>query len=103
VSVIDDPAAAVAAGLCLTARSLGERTARHPRRCDWCGYPVPELERMVRGFVEWARPDPRTGAYADFEARRFQALPRDEQLALVAAAQGLEELPPPAEELPSWL
>jgi hypothetical protein len=56
MAVIDDPAVAIAAGLCLTARSIDERgvTSQHDRPCQWCDYPLPELARLVDGYNQWA-------------------------------------------------
>lgn len=98
MAVIDDPAAAVAAGLCLTARAVDRdaRTTRHPRRCGWCDYPTHELQRMVDGWNEWAAPNERRGTYGRHEARAFQGLSRTEQLRQVLAAQAFDPEPMPA-------
>ena len=111
---IDDPAAAVAAGLCLVARSVDPRhpvNARHPRRCTWCDYPVDELRSMVDGFNDLVAHNERRGTYATHEARVFSELPRARQAELVTAAQAFDEpLPKPvappadaAEEVVPWL
>lgn len=119
MSVIDEPAAAVAASLCLTARVIADHavTTRHPSRCGWCDYPVTELAAMVDGFNAWAGFDERNGTYQRHDARIFAELPRERQRALVIEAQAFEvEEPPPPEpmdapaappadaaEVPSWL
>lgn len=88
-----DPAAAVAAGICLVAQVLGAQTPRHPRRCGWCEYPPDELSRMLTAFAGWAGREERTGTYGRHEARVFAELPRSRQLELVTAAQAFDELP----------
>ncbi len=96
MSVIDEPAVAVAVALCLTARAIADaRTARHPRRCGWCDYPTTELTRMVAGWNAWAGFDERHGTYERHEARVFQAMPRDQQIAAITAAQSFEPDAPP--------
>ncbi len=111
---LDDPAAAVAASLCLLSRGHAlRRTSRHPGPCAWCDYPAAELSRIVAEFVEWASFGERHGTSGRHATRAFAALPRDEQAAQVAAAQGLgapEPMAPPeppgadAEEEPvPWL
>ena len=102
--VIDEPASAVAASLCLSARDRkGRTTARHPGRCGWCDWPEDELARMVEGFNAWAGFDERRGTYARHDARVFAELPRDRQAELVAAAQAIEEPSEPAREDAPWL
>lgn len=99
MAVIDEPASAVAASLCLAARDRKDRTTtRHPGRCGWCPYPADELTRMVEGFNAWAGWNERRGTYERHDARVFAELPRDRQAALVAAAQAIEE---PADEVPA--
>ena len=61
MTVIDEPAAAIAAGRCLTARSLARKpgdvwTPSHPRTCGWCDYPLDVLGRLIEGFNAWAQP-----------------------------------------------
>lgn len=106
MSVLFEPAAAIAAAICIAARTL-EVTTRHPRRCAWCDWPLDELERMVDGFNAWAGYDERRGTYRQFDASAFQGLPRTEQQRLVAEAQALQPDPPlptdAVEEGPSWL
>jgi hypothetical protein len=93
MSVIDEPAAAIAAGYCVAARSLTTdgRTTRHPRPCTWCDYPLSVLAPMVEGFNAWAQPkDQGQGhVYGRHDVRVFSELPRDEQERLVLEAQGL--------------
>ncbi len=102
MAALDDPAAAVAASLCLASRTRDDRrTARHPGRCGWCDYPAGELRRMVEGFNAWAGLDQRRGAYARLEARWFSEMPRAEQQRRVLEAQGLESAGD-QEDLP-WL
>ena len=102
MTVIDEPAAAVAAGLCLTARVIADHsvTTRHPSRCGWCAYPTVELAVMISGFNAWAGFDERRGTYQRHDARIFGELPRDRQRALVVEAQAFEaDDPPPPEPL----
>lgn len=111
MNVIDDPAAAIAASRCLTARSLAGRqgpvTVQHPRPCAWCDYPLDGLSRMVQGFLEWSGFSERTRTYSRHDARLFDELTRRDPAAAeaeIVAAQGLEALepepPPPAHESP---
>lgn len=89
-----EPASAVAAGICLTARTIAAGiTARHPRACGWCDYEPTELRSMLDGFVASAGRNERTGAYRHHEAAVFQGLPSREQAALVLAAQSFPEPP----------
>jgi hypothetical protein len=90
-TVIDEPASAVAAALCLSARDRDGVTRRHPRRCGWCDYPAGVLRSMVEGFNAWAGYDDRRGTYDRHDARVFQGLPRARQAELVRDAQGFEE------------
>ena len=96
MTVIFEPAVAIAVSRCLTARSIDEggRTAVHPRECGWCSYPLPELVSMVEGFNAWAGHDMRSNSYAKHEARVFDDLPRDEQQRLILEAQDFPELRP---------
>lgn len=95
MTVIFEPAAAIAAGLCLTARTIADgRTARHDRPCGWCAYPLEELRRMVAGFEAWAERD-RRDIPRRFEVVAFQSLPGRQQQALVLAAQ---DFPPASAE-----
>lgn len=90
--VIDEPAAAVAAALCLAARDRSRQvTTRHPRACSWCDYPADALRSMVEGFNAWAGFNEDKGTYARHDARVFAELPRARQAELVHAAQGFEE------------
>lgn len=97
-----EPAAAVAVGLCLTARlrvDVGRRpvTARHPvQGCGWCDWTLAELWALLESF------DPDGPA-----ARTFTGLRREHQAAMVRAAQAIPEPPvggqsasPPPE--PGW-
>ena len=96
MSRIDDPASAVAASLCVIARSVLVTvpvTNRHPSACGWCDYPAPVLSGMVADFNYRAGYDQKHGTYARHDVRVFAALPRAEQVALVAEAQALEERP----------
>ncbi len=106
-----DPPSAVAASLCLLARSLSDRavTSRHPRPCGWCDYPVAELRAMVDDLNEMTF-DPKSGRYLTHDARAFSELPRARQATLVAEAQSFEPEPmtaptpaPADEETPSWM
>ena len=96
--LVDEPASAVAAAVCLLARDRDGRIPRHPRRCSWCDYPAPELARMVDEFNAWAERNERTGRYARHSAWSFNELPRATQAELVREAQGFEEEPMPAAE-----
>lgn len=102
VSVIDEPAAAIAAGRCVTARSLdtgrGAITAQHPRRCAWCDYPLADLSRMVEGWNHWAdgKDHGRSTVYARHDAQLFAERSRRDPVEaerLIVDAQGLEPLP----------
>jgi hypothetical protein len=97
-----DPPSAIAAGICLTARALDpERrlAGRHLRECGWCFYPTEALAELVAAFNAWAGFHERSRTYARHEARIFAELPRDQQAALVLAAQGFEPEAEPAEDL----
>jgi hypothetical protein len=99
MTVIDEPAAAVAAGRCVTARSLAvpgrDRTmANHPGPCAWCDYPLADLARMVDGFNAWAGWDERRRTYDRHDARVFQDLPRAEQERRIVEAQGFDLVAP---------
>lgn len=103
MTVIFEPAAAIAASRCLTAHSIDPvhaRTSAHPRRCGWCDTPVEGLRQMVEGFNDWAGFDLRRNSYARHEVRVFVDLPRAEQERQIVTAQELE--PEPAKE-PPWL
>ena len=107
---IDDPASAVAASLCLAARSVDDRgrTRRHPGECSWCAWPVPQLAEMIAGFNREAGYNPRRGTHERLDARVFAEQRRADQVAQVTEAQGLEPMEQPAaapldEELPAWL
>lgn len=92
MTVIFDPPAAIAAGICLTARTIADgRTARHPRPCGWCDWALDALRSMVAGFEAWADRDPKTGIPRRFEAVVFQSLPPREQAALVTGAQSFPD------------
>lgn len=93
MAVIDEPAAAVAASLCLIARDRDGVTTRHPRRCGWCDYPEADLRAMVDGFIAWADPDEKRRTYGRHAARVFAELSATQQAALVAEAQGFEPEP----------
>ena len=92
-----DPAAAVAVGICLTARLITEPgrlpvTTRHPAvGCGWCDWPLGELTALLAGFD----PD-------GHDARVFAGLRRDHQAAMVQAAQAIPDPPPAAADEPSW-
>src|SRR5450830_516562 len=100
MSRIDDPASAVAASLCLLARTTDDRgrTRRHPAECGWCIWPVPVLAEMVEAFNTAAGYDARRGTYAHgrHDVRTFGAASRADQVAQVTEAQSLEPMAPPA-------
>ena len=111
-TLLDEPAAAVAASLCLLARDRrGGTTPRHPRRCAWCDWPPAQLAEMVDGFNDLAGFSERKGTYRRHAARVFAGLPPARQAELVRAAQELEPEPmaqragpaPDEEEAPPWL
>ncbi len=127
MAVIDEPAAAIAAARCLTARSLsrrpgGEWTESHARRCDWCDFPLDVLAALIDGFNDWAGFKPRTNTYARFDAQTWAEMARrhpEQAEAEIVAAQGFQpvtvadeapahepEVPPAAppvdEELAAW-
>jgi hypothetical protein len=115
-AVLFDPASAIAAGICLTARSVAPRTVdRHPRPCGWCDYSPDELRQMIDGFNAWAGFSERSGTYERHDARVFAELPRAEQARLVLEAQAfpperaMERSPEPpadateADMTPSWM
>jgi hypothetical protein len=102
--VIDDPAAAVAAARCVTARSVTRTdrapvTSQHPRTCAWCDYPLDVLAPMVAGFLAWAEPkDQGMGTvYGRHDVRVFFELPRAEQERQITEAQGLVDVTPRGE------
>lgn len=113
MAVIDEPAAAIAAGRCLTARSLSKRPGgeferdNHPRRCDWCDFPLDVLAALIDGFNDWAWFKPRTNTYARYDAQTWAEMARrhpEQAEAEIVAAQGLEPVTernePPAHESP---
>lgn len=108
MTVIFEPAAAIAAAICIAARTL-DSVARHPRPCGWCDWPLEELRRMVDGFNTWAGYDERRGTYRQFDAQVFQGLPHSEQERRIVEAQALKPMepiaPPPADAdpLPAFL
>ena len=127
MTVIDEPAAAIAAGRCLTARSLARKpgdvwTVSHPRTCGWCDYPPDVLRRLIEGFNAWAGWAERSRSYERHDARVWaESARRDPDAAerQIVAAQGFQptepvdgpvahdpEAPPPAppvdEELAAW-
>jgi hypothetical protein len=116
VTVIFEPAAAIAAGICLTARTIADnaRTDRHPRPCGWCDWDLSALRQMVNGFEVWTDRDAR-GVPRRFEVVQFQSLPQREQAELVLEAQAFPPLEQPTtaaiavpahdvdEEGPAWL
>jgi hypothetical protein len=107
VTVIFEPASAVAAGICLTARLIADgRTDRHPRPCGWCDWPTDDLSRMLAGFEAWAERDEK-GVPRRLEVVQFQSLPGREQAELVLAAQSFPEPEPVAvpapDDGPEWL
>lgn len=111
MSVIDEPAVAVAASRCLTARTVARRagdewTPSHPRTCAWCDYPTAALARLVDGFNAWAGAKDVEGrrVYARYDVQRFAEEARrhpDLAEAQIVEAQGLvaeispRPLPPP--------
>ena len=98
----EDPASAIAMGRCLTARVLdpaGRSTPKHPGRYGWCDYPTQELGAGIAAFTAWAEFDDRRSTSGRHATRVFAELPRDEQEALIAAAQAFEE-PAPLDDLP---
>lgn len=120
----EDPAVAGAMGRCLTARSIDpdhRLTNAHPRACGWCDYPTEELRAGLAEFVAWAGfDDPHSARTSRHATRAFADLHREEQDALITAAQVLvaekpakaepqpqaPTLEPPVaadEEVPSWL
>lgn len=119
MTVIDDPAVAVAVGHCLGARSVATETRpavteRHPRPCGWCDYPLEDLRRMLEGWNQWAEYNARSNTFGHHELRIWTELPRAEQEARVLAAQAFPELAPVAspepapahgvdEEGPAWM
>jgi hypothetical protein len=96
VTALFDPAAAIAAGRCVTARAIDEhgRTSMHDRECGWCDYPLPVLVEMVATFNEWAGFDMRSNSYARHEVRAFVDLPREEQQRRIVVAQSFAEPTP---------
>jgi hypothetical protein len=91
-----DPASAVAAAKCLTARlwtpskeSVLDPGAFHPRPCAWEDYTRPELVRMLHDFNLAVGYDDRSNRYEDPEVQRFRT--RADQSALVRTAQYPED------------
>jgi hypothetical protein len=100
MTVLFEPASAIAASICIAARTLSS-VARHPRPCGWCDWPVAELRGMVDGFNAWAGYDERRGTYRQFDAAAFQGLPRVEQRRLVLEAQAFPDQAEPAQAPPA--
>ena len=93
---IDDAPSAIAAGLCVAARSRkGSTTKLHPRRCGWCELPVGELAEAVAAFnLAAGFVDARYGVSARRpDVQRFLELPPAERERLIAEAQELEPEP----------
>lgn len=104
MTVLFEPASAVAAGICLTARTLtrdGIHPPRHPRPCGWCDYPLDALRSMLEGYNEWAGFKERSRTYERHEARVFQDLSAARQAELVLEAQSFPPLPEPVEAVPT--
>lgn len=91
MTVLFEPASAIAASICIAARTL-DSARRHPRPCGWCDYSVDELRSLVDGFNAWAGYDERKGTYRQFDARVFQGLPPKEQARQVLEAQAFPPL-----------
>ena len=102
MAVIDEPAAAIAASRCLTARSLsrkpgGEWTESPARRCGWCDYPPEVLAALIDGFNAWAGWSERSRTYERHDARVWAEMARrdhDEAERQIVAAQGLQPMTP---------
>ena len=77
-----DPSAAVAAAICHLSRvtSPVAVSSRHPGRCGWCDWPLPELQRVVAEYQVNSR-----------EVFAFRRLSGDAQRKLVTEAQAIEE------------
>jgi hypothetical protein len=113
--VLFEPASAIAAGLCLAARTIAEgRSLRHPRPCGWCDYPVDGLRSMIDGFNAWAGWHEKRRTYERHDCRVFAELPARRQAELVLEAQAFPAAEPVAavaavpahdadEEGPAWL
>lgn len=100
MTVIFEPASAIAASRCLTARSIDPvhgRTNAHPRPCGWCPTPVEGLRSMVEGFNQWSGFDVAKNTYERHEVRVFVDLPRAEQERQIVEAQ---DFPPVVEAEP---
>jgi hypothetical protein len=103
VSVIRDPAIAVAAAKCWMARWNGGRSAKmvgltvnsfHPAECGFCDFPAERLIEAVDEFNTWAGLKPprfigESSAVRD-TVETFLSLPVHEQKRLVGKAQGYE-------------
>lgn len=98
MSVILEPASAVAAGICLAARTIGKPPGilrgRHPRPCGWCDYPPDDLRRLIEGYNVWAGWSEKRRTYERHDARVFAELPAAVQAELVLAAQDFPALEP---------
>lgn len=102
VSVIRDPAIAVAAAKCHLARWRDMKTilgisanSFHPAECGFCDYPADRLAEAVVEFSEWAglyqtKASDDTLPVRD-QVESFLMLPRHEQLRLVEKAQSYDE------------
>lgn len=110
MAVIDEPATARAVERCLIARSIDKRgeTRTHPRRCEWCDYPLEVLRQQLDGFNAWAGWSESGHSYERHEVRVWVEWARThaaEAEAQIVAAQGLLEPmddppPPPAHGAP---
>ncbi len=122
MAVIDEPATARAVERCLIARSIDRRgeTRTHPRRCEWCDYPLEVLRQQLDGFNAWAGWSERARTYDRHEIRVWVEWARShpaEAEAEITAAQGLAEPmssppsppahgadpEPPKEDVTAWL
>lgn len=102
---IDEPAAAIAAARCLTARTIARRvgdtwTESHPRECSWCDLPLDFLRDAIDGWNAWAGAEDRGHGvvFRRYDAQAFAELSRqhpDEAERQIVAAQGFTE---PAED-----
>jgi hypothetical protein len=98
----EEPAVAVAMGLCLAARTLDpqRQTRRHPGPCGWCDFPAEELDAAVREFNAWAQFDDRRGTTARHATRMFAERPGPERERLIVEAQAFLPDPVPIESRP---
>lgn len=99
VSLIRDPAYAVAAAKCWLSRTRQKFGAHHPEECSMCDIPAGDLIASLTEFATWSGLNYRENTYDPYdpvttelreEVERWVRLPQREQRARVMKAQGYD-------------